>query len=141
MTARGLQWVIIFSFGGTLFAGYLSVSKLFTDTCPFNESCPYFLGYPACWYGLTMFAAMLVISIVLLVKKEYARGKNAIMAISVLGIIFSGYFVYLDAVNSIAGLRVFSSSLGLPTCVYGLVFYVAIFFCTMMRPPKQETTF
>ncbi len=55
---------------GTLFAGYLSFMKLLTSTCAFNESCPYFLGYPACWYGFGMFLIMLVLSIIGLYKKN-----------------------------------------------------------------------
>ena len=35
--------------GGTAFSGYLSAVRLLTGSCAFNESCPFFLGYPACW--------------------------------------------------------------------------------------------
>ena len=47
----------MFSLGlaGILFSGYLSAIKFFSATCAFNEPCPYFLGYPACYFGFGMF--------------------------------------------------------------------------------------
>lgn len=32
---------------GTLFSGFLSGVKLFTDNCALGETCPLFMGYPA----------------------------------------------------------------------------------------------
>lgn len=39
--------ILILEIADTLFAGYLSAVKLISHTCAFNESCPYFLEYPA----------------------------------------------------------------------------------------------
>jgi hypothetical protein len=32
--------------------------KLFSGMCAFDESCRYFPGYPACWYGFAMYLIM-----------------------------------------------------------------------------------
>ncbi|MFA5853874.1 MAG: hypothetical protein WC866_02180 [Patescibacteria group bacterium] len=122
-----LKWSFALSLGGTLFAGYLSFYKLFAKSCAFNEPCPTFLGQPSCWYGLAMFSLMLIASLLGLfgpfTPKMIAR-FNA--TISLLGIFFAGYFTWTEVVAWIAG-NVSSYQLGLPTCAYGLIFYVTIF--------------
>ena len=111
---------------GTLFAGYLSAVRLFTGSCAFNESCPFFLGYPACWYGFAMFASMLGVSVAALTGQINPEpAAKTIGGISFLGIIFAGHFVW-DEVSSWLAARNASYQLVLPTCVYGLVFYIAI---------------
>jgi hypothetical protein len=47
---------------GLLFSGYLSAVNLFSGTCAFNETCPYFLGYPACWYGFAMYLIIFLVT-------------------------------------------------------------------------------
>src|SRR5579871_301872 len=111
---------------GTLFSGYLSAVRIFTGSCAFNESCPFFLGYPACWYGFAMFASMLGVTLEALAghaKPEPAA--KAIAGISFLGTIFAGHFVAAE-VSSWLSARDASYQLVLPTCVYGLAFYIAI---------------
>src|SRR5579863_3278025 len=111
---------------GSLFSGYLGAVRLFTGSCAFNESCPFFMGYPACWYGFAMFASMLAVSVAGLaghVKPEPAA--KAIGGISFVGTIFAGHFVLAEFVTWLAA-RDQSYQLVLPTCVYGLVFYIAI---------------
>lgn len=108
---------------GLLFSGYLSFTKLLSGSCAFNESCPYFLGYPACWYGFLMYLAMFIAICSALLKKISGRACAWFTTIvSLLGILFAGSFV----VQEIAELRV-TGTLGLSTCAYGLIFYVAIF--------------
>src|SRR5579863_5081590 len=89
--------------GGTVFSGYLSAVRLLTGSCAFNESCPFFLGYPACWYGFAMFASMLGLSLAALsghVKAEPAA--KAIGGISSLGTIFAGHFVWAEFASWLA---------------------------------------
>ena len=50
-----LNTTLVLTLGGVLFSGYLSFYKLLTGNCALNEPCPFFLGYPACWYGFAMF--------------------------------------------------------------------------------------
>lgn len=112
---------------GVLFSGYLSAVKLFTSTCAFNESCPYFLGYPACWYGFAMFLTMFITVLVARLRPSAGRtALNVITAISALGILFAGRFAWIEIAKLAAGARS-GYALGMPTCVYGLVFYIAIF--------------
>lgn len=131
MKAAYFKWTLGLSLSGTLFAGYLSFYKLLSKTCAFNEPCPYFLGYPACWYGLAMFGTMFVISLSGLLGKLAAPAvAKANAAVSFLGILFAGYFTWNEAVSRIGG-GATRYGLGLPTCAYGLIFYAAIFIVSL----------
>jgi hypothetical protein len=121
------------SLSGTLFAGYLSFYKIFAKTCAFNEPCPTFLGYPACWYGLGMFGLMFLVSSLGLLKHlPEPRVARMNFSVSFLGILFAGYFTWGEVARWIGGAGV-RYSLGLPTCAYGLIFYVIIFVLSMRR--------
>jgi len=115
------------AFAGLLFSGYLSGVKLFTDTCAFGEGCPYFLGYPACYFGFVMYLAMTIL--LLLPRFGVAAQQTvlrAVLLISALGILFAGYFTLGELpLLASAGMRAYL--LGLPTCAYGLVVYLALF--------------
>lgn len=115
------------SLAGVLFAGYLSGVKLFSATCAFNESCPIFLGYPACYFGFAMFLALFVMSCLGLARTVDARAAARANAIvSGLGILFAGTFV-LDEIGLWMTGAAPRYELLLPTCAYGLIFYVAVF--------------
>lgn len=117
----------VLSLGGTLFAGYLSGVKLFSGTCAFSEPCPYFLGYPACWYGFAMFLGLLLFSLLGRFGKTPAKeAAEWLMGFSALGTIFSGSFVVQEVYAWFAAGNVSLYGLGLPTCVYGLIFYIAL---------------
>src|SRR3989338_6443488 len=89
---------------GTLFAGYLSFYKLFAKTCAFNEPCPSFLGYPACWYGLAMFGTMFAVSALGLSGKLAASAvAKTNTLISLLGILFAGYFTWNEVASWLGG--------------------------------------
>lgn len=123
---------------GVLFSGYLSGVKLLTSTCAFSEPCPYFLGYPACWYGFGMFSIMFLASIFGLLK-TFSPKSVAIIAsiISGLGILFAGYFTIPEIQKLLANTET-NYSLGLPTCAYGLIFYVLIFIISAWYLTKKE---
>lgn len=137
-TAKYVKTALLLTLAGTLFSGYLSGIKLFSGTCAFNESCPVFLGYPACYYGFVMFATMFVATTAAWAKKVSGRWPLKLnLAVSALGMLFSGSF----AVSEIAAwfqpgqFRLYG--LGLSTCVYGFLFYIVIFVFTltaMKRP-------
>ena len=118
---------IVLSIGGTLFSGYLSGVKLLTQTCAFNEPCPYFLGYPACWYGFAMFLALLAFSL-LGRSGKMAAGSAAkgLLTVSILGTLFAGSFVVQEFYGWFVAGHASFYGFGLPTCVYGLVFYLAL---------------
>jgi len=133
--AETVTWLTL---AGVLFSGYLSAEKLFSGTCPFREPCPYFLGYPACWYGFVMFLAMFLIA--LSARRNSLEGKsaaNAIAVISLAGAVFSGYFVTQELLRWIATGE-FAYSLGLPTCAYGLIFYILIFVLSGMALGRRR---
>ena len=116
-------WIVILSLCGVLFSGYLSFSKLILGACPLNEGCAYILGLPSCVYGFILFLALFALSIFNLKKKEL---KKYINYVSLAGIIFAVYSSIIDLffTTCIGGC---SYSLILPSCIYGLVFFVAIF--------------
>jgi hypothetical protein len=113
---------------GLIFSGYMSGVKLITGVCALKEPCPYFLGYPACWYGFAMYLAMFIVTAIALANNE--RGTMAIktdLAVSFLGILFAGNFVVQEIQRS-----AITGTLGLSTCVYGFLFYVAIFIVSLV---------
>ena len=111
------------SLAGLLFSGYLSGVKLLTETCAFGETCPYFLGYPACWYGFAMYLVLFIS--MCLAFGGWLGWKSALkitLLVSALGIIFAGNFAVREIIASQA-----TGALGFSTCVYGLIFYILIF--------------
>lgn len=120
------QWIVILSLAGTLFAGYYAGTKFFSSVCPFNESCPLFFGQPACYFGFVLFFALLVMS--LLWWKRDMQLETAILSVAGLGVLFAGYLSLIEIMACVNGIC--SYALILPTCAYGLFFYIAIF--TMM---------
>jgi hypothetical protein len=124
MTARtSLKIAATLAVLGTLFAGYLSGVKMFTKTCAFNEPCPYVLGYPACWYGLAMFSVMAAVTLLGLAGKMGTTASlKAVRGVSAAGILFAGWLSWGELSRGITGY-----TLGLPTCAYGLIFYILLF--------------
>ena len=125
--------LFILASAGLLFSGYLSAAKLVSETCAFNEPCPYFLGHPACWYGFAMYLIMFIVTGGALVRKM--PGKDAAVTdaiVSFAGILFAGGFV----IQEIAQSKV-TGALGLSTCAYGLIFYIAIFIVSLI--PFRKT--
>jgi hypothetical protein len=133
MKSSYLKIAFYLTLAGSLFAGYMSGLKIFTHTCAFNETCPYFFGYPACWFGFAMFFIMFIISILGLLKKvTCAKVKTILSFISLLGIFFAGRYVVGEI------MLYFSQgsshyALILPTCTYGLIFYIIIFIISIRR--------
>lgn len=114
---------------GVLFAGYLSSTKLLSGACAFNESCPYFAGYPACYTGFILYALLAGIASLLFRKASLPRVYGALSAVSFVGVLFSGYFVVQELPVFMArGLSAYL--LGLPTCALGLVCFMVILICS-----------
>lgn len=126
-----LKTLFVLTVAGLLFSGYLSAVKLITKSCAFGETCPLFLGYPACWYGFVMYLVMFIVTLFALTGKIGGRSAFKTDAtVSFLGIIFAGNLTVQEFMNgSITG------GLGLSTCAYGLIFYVLIFIvsCLALR--------
>jgi uncharacterized membrane protein len=118
--------LFLVAIAGFLFSGYMSGVKFFSGACAFNEGCPIFLGYPACYYGFAMFTLITVFSGLLLFKKWGERNAlYALMIISGLGILFAGYYT-LSELPLLLREGLGAYLLGLPTCAYGLIVYVSI---------------
>lgn len=116
----------VFIVMGLGFSGYLSGIKFFTETCAFGEQCPYFLGLPACYFGFFMYFAMFVLLLVHFAGKlKESMLYRSVLWIAVLGILFAGYFTFKE-VGTIFTKGLGAFMLGLPTCAWGLLFYIAI---------------
>jgi len=130
-TLKYTKMAIFLTLAGVSFSGYLSAVKLFSGNCAFGESCPIFMGQPACYYGFTVFFAMFIGTVVayfMRVEETWPLKYNLVL--SVIGILFSGSFVFQEISLWIKyGFE--STFFGLSTCTYGLLFYIAIFVFTM----------
>ena len=126
-THRKIEWALfLLGLGGMAFAGYLSAVKFLNDTCAFNESCPYFLGFPACYYGFFMYTIIaLFAGLHVAHRYDGKKANQVVLSVAVLGIFFAGYFTLIELpVLFSDGFSAYM--LGLPTCALGLVFYVVI---------------
>ena len=123
----------ILTLAGAIFSGYLSGVRLATDTCAFDEPCPLFLGYPACYFGFVLFTLLCLTSVLGLTGKISVQPmRYTLRAVSFWGVSFAGYFV----IREVARFRTAGSingTLVLPTCAYGLVFFLAIFTLSFRR--------
>jgi uncharacterized membrane protein len=123
---------------GTVFSGYLSGVKFFTKTCAFGEGCPLFLGYPACYFGFLLFFTLLVVIVLGVFQKVAYKKVSKIMSmVSAVGVLFAGKYVLEEIV------RIFSEGftatiLGLPTCAYGLVFFVLVCITSVLFNKKLQ---
>ena len=126
------------SAAGALFAGYLGLTRMTSGICAFGESCPFFLGRPACYTGFLIFAASFGISVVgLAIRTESKWPVLANALVTSAGALFAGKLA-IDELGTHAMYR-----LGLPTCAYGFVFFVALFVLSLAamasRPRPRDS--
>jgi hypothetical protein len=139
MTKQYYKWtVFVLTLSGVLFSGYLSGMKFFTKTCAFNESCPYFMGYPACYFGFGMFLILFIVTSMLLAGKiGFAQALKINLWVSLAGSAFATYFAIPEFQALIAGTFA-SRFLGLSTCIYGLLFFVLVLIITVATIIKRR---
>jgi hypothetical protein len=131
-TSIYIKTMLFLGFAGLLFSGYLSAVKLSSSICAFNEPCPYFLGYPACYFGFGMFLIIFFSALLGRIKIISEKVMSAIITvISFLGILFAGYFTIPEIQKFILKMSTLYT-LGLPTCAYGLIFYIVIFVISVL---------
>lgn len=118
---------LVLSSMGVLFSGYMSGVKLFSKTCAFGETCPLFLGMPACYIGFILFLSLFLVSIMFMLnKREVIVISKKLFYISLIGVIYSLYFAIPEL--PVLFKKGFSAYFfGLPTCVLGSIFFITIF--------------
>jgi uncharacterized membrane protein len=109
--------IIILATAGVLFAGYLTSQSL-SGVC--RLGCAYLWGLPTCVYGLVFFAAILASA---LLARRYPGTLHVTRWSAIVGVLFSLYYAVKELLPPNDP---FGYWLGLPNCVYGLVFYIAI---------------
>lgn len=116
------------SLAGVAFSGYQSAVKLFSQSCALNE-CPYFWGYPACYFGFGLFFVLAGLAVHAAVSQLLARAVVwSAVVVSALGILFAGWFTLRELPVLFA--RGFGAYvLGLPTCAWGLLMFMGAFTC------------
>ncbi len=128
-----LKVTFVLALAGTLFSGYLSAVKYFSGTCALNESCPYFFGYPACWYGFSIFLLMLAPLTMSLIKNSIIAPNTLVLymlIVSLVGILFAGRLVAIEVISWLHSHRAFM--LILPSCVYGFAFFLVLFIISLL---------
>jgi hypothetical protein len=131
-SAKYLKLLFWLTLVGVLFSGYLTAVKLLTTTCAFGETCPLFLGYPACWYGFGLFLILFLVTSGGLANLVAAKRVVWVhLIVSFVGILFAGYLTIPELGSLFAGTSTYL--LGLPTCAYGLIFYILIFLLSLRQ--------
>lgn len=129
------------SLAGLLFSGYLSGVKIITKTCALGETCPLFLGYPACWYGFFMYLILFISVVIMREKpKTYTKLMHLVAIVSLVGFFFSDTFVISDINTWMTAGDIPKYTLILPTCAYGLIFYFVIFVVTARALLKEKNS-
>ena len=106
---------------GVLFAGYLSAHRALLGVCAFDESCPFFLGYPACYTGFALFSTLFIVSAIGLARRtEAVWPMVANLCVSSFGVVFAAGMAARELSAHV------HYKMGLPTCAYGLVFFAAV---------------
>ncbi|QQG38246.1 MAG: hypothetical protein HYS26_01700 [Candidatus Kaiserbacteria bacterium] len=132
MKNRRVAALAVLSVAGVVFSGCLSGVKFFSETCAFNESCPYFFGYPACYFGFALFLSMAIMLIAYRFSVVGLAGAlRALVAVSGVGVLFAGYFTLLET-PVLFKEGIYAYVLGLPTCAYGLLVFAAIFVIALL---------
>lgn len=122
--------LLTLSLAGLAFAGYMSCIRLLTHTCALGEKCPTCFGYPACYFGFGMYLLMVLALFAAL--RDMLDMPTAVLAVRYIasaGILFSGYFT-LGEIGTLFTRGLHAFVLGLPTCAWGLLFYIAILAAT-----------
>jgi hypothetical protein len=129
---------LIVSLAGTLFSGYLGAVKLFSKTCAFGEACPLFLGLPACYFGFMLFFLLLVFSVRISLGAWNIRSlAKSLLVVSSVGVVFAGYFS-LEEIPLLAHSGFSAYVFGLPTCMLGSIFFLAILIASVAFAKKLK---
>lgn len=120
-------YILVVALAGALFSGWLTFNKLVLGNCPLREACAYLFDLPTCVYGFVMFGSILVLAV--LMKTSAKKNPNHLLwinRIALIGILFSGYYSFIELMYPACPLPPCIYSLGLPSCVYGLIMYSAV---------------
>lgn len=116
--------ISLISIGGIFFSGFLTFYNSI-GACPLIEGCSYLLGLPSCLYGLVIFASLLLLAII-------DKNLKFTRLVSLAGV---GFAVVTTVIDLFVNPSQSGYSLGLPSCVYGLIMYIMIFVLTL-KPTK-----
>ncbi len=118
--------ILFLGVAGTLFSGYLAGTKLLSGSCALNQPCPYFLGYPACYYGFALFFVLTFVAFFLVRRTLRARtALTVILFVALVGVVFAGYFTLQELPTMLReGIGAYVASI--PTCAMGFVVFILV---------------
>lgn len=133
------RFFLIITMAGVLFSGYMSGVKLISKTCAFGETCPLFLGMPACYIGFILFLSLFLVSLLFVMNRRPVRIiSRKFLIISFLGVVYSLNFAIPELPRLFQeGFRAYF--FGLPTCVLGSLFFIIIFVGSIIFYKKAKT--
>ena len=123
--------ILVLALAGASFSGYLSAVKLFSAGCALTAPCPFFLGYPACYFGFGMFALLVVLAFLWAIGMPM---RSWVIGVSTVGTLFAAYFTVLEW-SALMSLFSNFSLLAIPSCIVGLVVYLAVLVLAMWERP------
>ena len=133
------MFFMIMTSAGVLFSGYMSGVKIFSKVCAFGETCPLFLGMPACYIGFILFLSLFLVSLLFILnKRNPIIISKKLFLISLLGVIYSLNFA-IPELPSLFKNGFNAYILGLPTCVMGSLFFIAIFIGALIFYKKTKS--
>lgn len=129
----------LISFVGVCFSGLLSARRYFANVCTFDETCATFSGIPACYIGFGFFLTLFGVALGALRRRiEVDNAAFVSASLSFLGVVFAivasanEFHAWWSGSNRYA--------LGAPTCVYGGLFFAAIFALSIAVLTRWPTT-
>lgn len=128
--------VLIFAIAGMALSGYLTYQNYFKEGCAEalitcgSEPVEIF-GLPTCVYGLGMFLAVAILSLILLKNENKRSVLRAVFVLSIIGTLFAGSLTYYEL--AVQGVET------LPACVYGGVLYLLILIFSWIAVAKPQS--
>ena len=93
-----LKFILGFSAAGLLLFCYLGAERIFRGGCASNEPCTTLLSLPLSFYCLAVFAGLVfVVRLCVIHRLEEKEGTRVIIALALLGMFLSGYFILMEA--------------------------------------------
>lgn len=126
-TPISLMFIFIFSICGIAFSGYLFLTSLVLGRHALSESAQIFLGVPAFYSGLLLFAVLITLSVYVHKRRiSFEHWLMSTTAASFIGIMFAMFLTFKEMPTFLKyGFTVYTYAV--PTSFIDLVFFMLVF--------------